>query len=73
MTPIQRSRPVQAGRLLSVRDFAVAMGCSVSQARKLCYSRRVASVKYSRSLMVPASEVERLIAEHLIPALAERQ
>jgi hypothetical protein len=55
--------------LLSIRDFAKQMGCSVSLARKLCYGRKVAHVKFSRNLMVPVGEVDRLIAENLTPAL----
>jgi len=57
-------------KLLSIRDFAEQMGCSISLARKLCYGRKVASVKFSRNLMVLASEVDRLISENVRPALS---
>ena len=57
-----------AARLLSIREFAEQMGCSISLARKLCYGRKVAHVKFCRNLMVPASEVDRLISENITPA-----
>ena len=57
-----------AARLLSIREFAEQMGCSISLARKLCYGRKVAHVKFCRNLMVPSTEVDRLIAENLTPA-----
>jgi hypothetical protein len=56
--------------LLSVRDFADRMGISPSTARKLCYSRAVATVKFNKSLLVPAEEIDRLISENLTPALS---
>lgn len=59
--------------LLSIKDFARRMGCSDSLARKLCYGRRVASVKFSRNLMIPASEIDRLIRENLTPARSDRE
>jgi hypothetical protein len=59
----------KCAKLLSIRDFAEQMGCSISLARKLCYGRKVAHVKFSKNLMVPASEVDRLIAENLTPAV----
>jgi hypothetical protein len=67
---LQHRRPVTEGgaRLLSIRDFAGQMGCSISLARKLCYGRKVAHVKFCKNLMVPATEVDRLIAENLTPA-----
>ena len=66
----QKRSVIQGGaKLLSIRDFAEQMGCSISLARKLCYGRKVAHVKFCKNLMVPASEVDRLIEANLTPAL----
>jgi hypothetical protein len=59
----------RGAKLLSIRAFAEQMGCSISLARKLCYGRKVAHVKFCKNLMVPASEVDRLIEANLTPAL----
>jgi Helix-turn-helix domain len=55
--------------LISVSEFAGRMGISLSTARRLCYTRTVATVKFNRSLLVPVAEVDRLIQAHLQPAL----
>jgi hypothetical protein len=55
--------------LISVSEFASRMGISLSTARRLCYTRTVATVKFNRSLLVPVTEVDRLIQTHLQPAL----
>ena len=55
--------------LISVSEFAARMGISLSTARRLCYTRTVATVKFNRSLLVPVTEVDRLIQAHLQPAL----
>jgi hypothetical protein len=68
---LRHKRPMTEGaRLLSIRDFAEQMGCSISLARKLCYGRKVAHVKFCKNLMVPVSEVDRLIEANLTPALS---
>ena len=54
--------------LISIEEFANRMGCSLSTARKLAYGRRISTVKFNKNLMVPAEEVNRLIAENLTPA-----
>jgi hypothetical protein len=56
--------------LISIEEFANRTGCSISTARKLAYGRRISTVKFTKNLMVPAGEVERLIAENLTPAIA---
>jgi hypothetical protein len=55
--------------LISVSAFAGRMGISLSTARRLCYTRTVATVKLNRSLLIPVTEVDRLIQAHLQPAL----
>jgi hypothetical protein len=56
-------------RLLTIQMFAVQMGCSVWTARAWAYSGRIASVKIGVRLMVPPSEIDRLISENLRPAM----
>jgi hypothetical protein len=56
--------------LISVSEFASRMGISLSTARRLCYTHTVATVKFNRSLLVPVTEVDRMIRAHLQPALA---
>lgn len=69
-----KQKPGAAGAaLLSVSDFADRMGIALPTARKLCYSRKVATVRFNRSVLVPATEVERLIQAHLQPALPGRE
>jgi excisionase family DNA binding protein len=65
------NRNVQAPSLITVKELANQLGVSLSTARKLCYSRTVATVKFNKLLMVPGSEVTRLIEENLTPAIAD--
>jgi hypothetical protein len=55
--------------LISIEEFANRTGCSISTARKLAYERRISTVKFTKNLMVPAGEVEKLIQKHIKPAL----
>ena len=41
--------------------------------RKDAYSGKIASVKIGRRLLIPKSEIERVMREGLRPAVAERQ
>lgn len=61
--PVQTAGPA----LISVSEFAVRMGISLTTARRLCYAHTVATVKFNRSLLVPVTEVDRLIQAHLQP------
>jgi hypothetical protein len=63
-----KKQGVSGAVLISVRDFASRMGISTSTAKKLCYARTVATVKFNKSLLVPAAEVDRLIQRHIRPA-----
>ena len=58
------SKPV----LYTIQQFAVVMGISIATARRLAYAREMASTKIRGRLMVPVTEVERLIAARLRPA-----
>jgi excisionase family DNA binding protein len=59
--------------LLSVREFARRLGISISTARKLCYTRTISNVKFNKSLLIPVTEIDRLIEENLTPALSPKQ
>lgn len=65
----KRTQSTPGAFLISIEQFANQLGCSLSTARKLAYGRKISTVKYSRNLMVPASEVDRLISENLTPAI----
>jgi hypothetical protein len=56
-------------RLLTIQMFAMQMGCSIWTARAWAYRGRISSVKIGARLMVPPSEIDRLISENLKPAL----
>lgn len=56
-------------RVFSVKDFARVLGVSVWTARAWAYSGRVASHKLGSRLMIPATEVDRILAETLRPAV----
>jgi excisionase family DNA binding protein len=55
-------------QLLNVREFAEALGITVSCARRWLMESKVARVKLGRLVRIPASECERLINEGLRPA-----
>lgn len=55
-------------RLLSVQEFAEALGVTVSCARRWLLEGKVARVKLGRLVRIPASECERLIDEGTRPA-----
>jgi predicted site-specific integrase-resolvase len=59
-------------RLLPVKDFAAQSGFSIWTIRQWAYSGRIASVKFGRGrLMVPSTELDRIIAENLRPAVQQ--
>lgn len=55
-------------QLLTVTEFAHRMGISVWTARQWAYHGKIASVKLSKRLQVPATECQRLIDAGLRPA-----
>ena len=57
--------------LLPIKKFAARLGISVWTARGWCDEGVAASVKIRRKILVPASEVDRLIAENLRPAVPQ--
>ncbi len=63
-------------RLLTLQQFAQRIGISVPTARVWVRRRRVSTVRFGRPrkgcrIQIPASEVNRIIAEGSIPATPE--
>lgn len=62
----------RVSRLLRVQEFADRLGISVWSARRWCYEGKCDSCKLGgKLLMVPESEVDRLIAESLRPRILD--
>jgi hypothetical protein len=57
-------------RLLSIKDFGALLGVSLRTVRGWDYKGRVASVKLGARMMIPVTELDRLISENLRPALS---
>jgi hypothetical protein len=60
-------------RLLSIKDFAASVGISVWTVRGWAYSGRLALVKLGARLMIPTTELDRLIEENLRPEIGRTQ
>lgn len=64
----------ELGELLRVAEFAARLNIKPSTARAWLLRRRIAKVRVSaRAIRIPASEVERLVAEGTIPAREPRR
>lgn len=63
---VQLKAPVEK-QLLSVDECQMVTGLSSWWWRRAAYSGRVTSVKVSNRLMIPASEVDRVISEGTRP------
>lgn len=57
------------GELLSITEAAGRLGLAPITIRQWAGRRRIARIKLGRRTLIPASEVERLIAEGTVPAL----
>ena len=73
-TPAPRpAKPVSSvatnQRLISVKDFGALLGVSLWTVRGWAYKGRVASVKLGARMMIPTTELDRLIEENLRPRL----
>jgi excisionase family DNA binding protein len=53
--------------LFPIKDAAMRLGISVWTLRKKAYEGGVASVKIGAKLLIPASEIERLISDGMRP------
>jgi predicted site-specific integrase-resolvase len=56
--------------LVPIKDFAERLGVSIWTARSWVYQGRISSCKISRSVLIPTTEVSRLICENLRPRIA---
>jgi hypothetical protein len=56
-------------RLLGIKDFAASIGISVWTVRGWAYRGRIASVKLGARMMIPTTELDRLLEENLRPAI----
>jgi excisionase family DNA binding protein len=62
---------VMPQRLIPVKEWARVMGISVWTARQWAYSGKISSHKLGTKLSIPVSEVDRVCAESVRPAIAE--
>ncbi len=59
-------------KLLSVPEFAEVLGVTIACVRRWLLERRITFTKIGRLVRIPASEVERLVADGMSPAKARR-
>ncbi len=64
--------PSREDELLTVPQFAHAIGMSVSTIRAWIVRRHVAVVHLGRSVRIPSSEINRLFAAGFVPPLRRR-
>jgi excisionase family DNA binding protein len=58
--------------LMTIPEFAEALGVTVACCRRWTLERRVTFTKIGRLVRIPASEIERLIADGMHPAKPRR-
>jgi excisionase family DNA binding protein len=58
-------------KLLTVAQFAEALGVTVACCRRWTLERRITFTKIGRLVRIPATEADHLIAEGLRPAKSE--
>lgn len=61
----------EQARVLSIADFATALGVKAPTIRCWLMQRKIARVKLGRRVLIPRTELERLLNENLIPALPD--
>lgn len=73
MAQTQQSDPMPdtGKRLLSVPEFATALGVTPACIRRWLLERKIACVKLGRLCRIPATEVDRLISRGYRPAKLE--
>jgi len=59
-------------QLLNVREFAEALGVTVSCTRRWLLEGKIAKVKLGRLVRIPVEECDRLISEGFSPVRAPR-
>jgi hypothetical protein len=63
--------PIQS-KLTTVKKFAETIGLSPWTIRHYAYTGRVASVKLGTRLLIPVSEIDRLIEENMRPRVIDQ-
>ena len=58
--------------LLTITEFAEALGVTVACGRRWILERRITFTKIGRLVRIPSSEVERLIVDGMHPAKPRR-
>ena len=67
------SGPQISKQYLGVTELEVLTGVSRWTWRRWAYEGKVGSVKLGKRLLIPASEVQRLVAENFRPALIKEK
>jgi excisionase family DNA binding protein len=63
---------MRVNELVSIEEAARRLGLRPITVRTWAGARKIARVKLGRRVLIPASEIERLIEASTIPALPER-
>jgi excisionase family DNA binding protein len=58
---------------LGVREAEEVTGVSLWTWRRWAYDGKITSVKFGKRLLIPTSEITRIVAENTRPRLAARQ
>ena len=66
-------KPTTKAEYFGVVDAENLTGVSRWTWRRWAYDGKIASVKLGKRLVIPATEIERLVSENTRPALEERQ
>jgi hypothetical protein len=69
---MRRNKAVEP-EYVTVKDAEVMTGISAWTWRKRAYAGRIASVKDTRHLLIPVSEIRRVMAEGYRPAIPDAQ
>jgi excisionase family DNA binding protein len=67
-----KTAPEHEPEVIRVQEFAQRLQISVWTARQWAYRGKIASCKAGKHLLIPASEISRLIAQNTRPALDAR-
>lgn len=70
---LSRAWPEIRPELIPIKLFAHMLGVSIWTARGWAYEGKISSCKISRSLLIPATEIDRLISENLRPRIEGRK
>jgi excisionase family DNA binding protein len=69
---MEKSVPYQEARLVSIGETARRLGLKPVTVRLWAAQRKLARVKLGTRVLIPESEIERLIEANLTPARTER-